>query len=312
MQKAAIGHATHFHSHNDEQQQVEPLFDALKAGCTSIEADVWGLGGDLLVGHSFVSLRPWLKLENTYLEPLLRLLDEANIARRSEEPVGLFPDRPEQSLVLVLDIKNAGYQTNILQKLNQLLQPFRDKDYLTYADHSSHNQRPLTIVAGGRKPRPLLEKTTSRRDIFFNIHTLPEPGANHPDLSGAFGLALSFRKAVGPVYGRLSEEQVLILRRNITAAHERGLKVRVWGVPDRGWSLEWPVQLQEAATLTGGLYTWYSEPGWPNWAPIRERIWDVLADEDVDHIDVDDLAAAQRWAKKRNGGTQIALQSSLV
>jgi hypothetical protein len=38
------------HAHNDFQHE-RPLFDALAHGFTSVEADVWLVNGELLIGH---------------------------------------------------------------------------------------------------------------------------------------------------------------------------------------------------------------------------------------------------------------------
>lgn len=64
------------HSHNDYTRNV-PLFDALHAGCTSVEADIWLVGSnkELQVGHNKASLSPSRTLESLYLRPLVRLLD---------------------------------------------------------------------------------------------------------------------------------------------------------------------------------------------------------------------------------------------
>jgi hypothetical protein len=67
------------HSHNDYWRKA-PLFDALQAGCTSIEADIWlanddeGGQGDLYVGHSKRSLSKKRTLQSLYIKPLTELL----------------------------------------------------------------------------------------------------------------------------------------------------------------------------------------------------------------------------------------------
>lgn len=66
------------HSHNDYWRE-HPLFDALHAGCTSVEADLWldDMGAELYVGHSKASLTADRTLDSMYLEALLRLLGTA-------------------------------------------------------------------------------------------------------------------------------------------------------------------------------------------------------------------------------------------
>jgi hypothetical protein len=64
------------HSHNDYRRNV-PLFDALHAGCTSVEADVWltGNGTELYVGHHRHSLSRGRTLRSLYLDPLINMLN---------------------------------------------------------------------------------------------------------------------------------------------------------------------------------------------------------------------------------------------
>lgn len=65
------------HSHNDYWRRV-PLFDAIYAGCTSVEADVWLFDRDdeLYVGHNTASLTPDRTLARLYVNPLMELLDK--------------------------------------------------------------------------------------------------------------------------------------------------------------------------------------------------------------------------------------------
>ena len=46
----------HAHAHNDYEHK-RPLFDALDRGFCSIEADIYLVGGELLVGHTPLDLR---------------------------------------------------------------------------------------------------------------------------------------------------------------------------------------------------------------------------------------------------------------
>src|SRR3954451_5006734 len=61
------------HAHND-YEHARPLFDALDNGFTSVEADVYPVGGDLLVGHDEKALRSTRTLEGLYLNPLAELV----------------------------------------------------------------------------------------------------------------------------------------------------------------------------------------------------------------------------------------------
>src|SRR3954464_15559693 len=59
----------HAHAHND-YEHTRPLVDALSHGFCSVEADVFLINGQLLVGHTQLDLRPERTLEKLYLEPL--------------------------------------------------------------------------------------------------------------------------------------------------------------------------------------------------------------------------------------------------
>jgi hypothetical protein len=73
----------------------------------------------------------------------------------------------------------------------------------------------------------------------------------------------SFNGVIGTIWwGRLSNEQMDLIRGQIRGAHRRGLKARYWDTPS------WPTSL-------------------------RNYIWDVLMQEGVDMLNVDDLEAVR-------------------
>lgn len=73
----------------------------------------------------------------------------------------------------------------------------------------------------------------------------------------------SFSEVIGTIWwGKLSNEQVDIIRGQIRGAHHRGLKARYWDLPS------WPTSL-------------------------RNYIWDVLVQEGVDVLNVDNLEAVR-------------------
>ena len=63
------------HSHNDYWRRV-PLFDAIHAGCVSVEADVWLFKDrdELYVGHGTASLTHERTFASLYINPLVELL----------------------------------------------------------------------------------------------------------------------------------------------------------------------------------------------------------------------------------------------
>ena len=81
------------HAHNDYVHE-RPLYDALNRGFCSVEADIFLVEGELLVGHERAELRPGRTLESLYLEPLLRRVRKSGGTVFSEGVpfiLGMFP-----------------------------------------------------------------------------------------------------------------------------------------------------------------------------------------------------------------------------
>src|SRR5262245_62295335 len=75
------------HAHNDYSHD-RPLFDALDHGFASVEADVFLVDGQFLVGHESAELKSDRTLESLYLMPLARRVRDNGgkvYANRSEE-----------------------------------------------------------------------------------------------------------------------------------------------------------------------------------------------------------------------------------
>ena len=83
------------HSHNDYWRKV-PLYDALAAGCTGIEADIWlpetPDRTGLRVGHRRSSLNNDRTLSSLYIQPLATMLHNLNAP--GGEVIGLFETIP--------------------------------------------------------------------------------------------------------------------------------------------------------------------------------------------------------------------------
>jgi hypothetical protein len=80
------------HSHNDYEQRT-PLFDALRAGFASVEADVWSRDSELAVSHL-----PFLSrgnLEDLYLRPLQERVDRLGTVFGDGRPFYLWIDLKE-------------------------------------------------------------------------------------------------------------------------------------------------------------------------------------------------------------------------
>lgn len=78
------------HAHADSRHR-RPLWDALTAGFTSIEVDVWVVRGRILVGHTVP--RPLHSLRRVYLDPLATMVSETGCVYKDlDEPIQLLLD----------------------------------------------------------------------------------------------------------------------------------------------------------------------------------------------------------------------------
>src|SRR5437763_12111123 len=82
------------HAHNDYEHK-RPLLDALDHGFCSVEADIFLVNGELLVGHTRLDLKAGRTLEALYLDPLQKRA-QANKGR-------IHPAEP--TFFLLIDVK---------------------------------------------------------------------------------------------------------------------------------------------------------------------------------------------------------------
>lgn len=282
------------HSHNDYWRPV-PLFSAIKAGCISVEADVWLIDEELYVGHSTSALTPNRTLKNLYVNPLVDLLEKQNPLTRfhpsKDHPLqGVFDTDPSQTLVLLIDFKTNGSKT--WPYVVSHLSPLRDRCYLSYYNGAEVVNGPVTVVATGDAPFDLLTSNTTYRDIFFDapldwmadgdmesadntehMRSMQDHGQGHavnpsvadPDRynpTNSYYASVSFKESIGfPWRFHITSEQLNLIRAQINGAHRRGLKARYWGTPS-----------------------------WPR--SLRNHVWSVLEREGVDVLNVDDLRSA--------------------
>ncbi|KAL8951491.1 MAG: hypothetical protein Q9222_002545 [Ikaeria aurantiellina] len=268
------------HSHNDYWRRI-PLYDALAAGCTGVEADVWLDDGKLLVGHSRRSLKESRSLQSLYINPLASILSRQNSVAAPSSGMadctnGIFDMNPNTTLALLIDIKTDGLAS--LQEVSKSLEPLRLRQCLTHFDGSRLVSRPITVVVTGNAPFSFItSQDNSSRDIFFDApldqlwgEDLPT-GVPKYQLENSFYASVSMKDAIGaPWLGVLSPAQVNVLRGQIQAAKQRGLKARYWDTP-----------------------------GWP--IGLRNHIWDVLQKEGVGMLNVDELTDASKrdWGNHR-------------
>ncbi|OOQ86795.1 hypothetical protein PEBR_20028 [Penicillium brasilianum] len=293
------------HSHNDYWRRV-PLFSALAAGCTSVEADIWLDGDELRVGHTMRTVLPNQSLRSLYLGPLLEILEQHNPARNLSSaetksfieaedfsPVGIFVTEPDHPLVLLIDFKSSPEL--LWPILVKHLQPLRQKGYLTHFNGTTLIQRPITVVATGSAPFHRIQASRSYRDIFYDApldklvpipsELVPEPG---PESASVFA------SETHHISDPDSDSDSPYTKYNSYYASV-DFHASIGSLPLGRLSQDQlaKVRAQIAAAHNRGLKVRYwGTPGWP--VGLRNYVWRVLVREGVDMLNVDDLRAASR------------------
>lgn len=291
------------HSHNDYWRKV-PLFSALRAGCTGVEADVWLFDEELYVGHNTASLTRNRTFNSLYIAPIVKILTDANPSTEFANTTnhGVFDVDPGVSLTLLVDVKTSGPET--WPWVLKQLEPLRERDWLTYVENGIVHKRPVTVVGTGNTPFDVLTSNTSYRDAFFDapLDTMweprhghgherdhsedeeddldtPPPGSSLNDvgqgLSGttkdsqfnetnSYYASVSFNKAVGRTW-----------RSSLSPKQIRIIRGQVRGAHKRGLKVRY-----------------WDLPAWP--IGLRNHVWSVLVREGVDVLNVDDLRAVSK------------------
>ncbi|ATZ58185.1 hypothetical protein BCIN_16g00390 [Botrytis cinerea B05.10] len=232
------------HSHNDYWRTV-PLFEAMAAGCTSVEADIYlptkPGNEDLLVGHSSRSLVQDRTLQSLYIEPLFTILENVNnSSTRSDGDnwKGIFQSSPNTTFVLFLDFKSDG--SDLWPHVNQQLEQLRAKNWLTHWNNSSGiTWAPIIVIASGNAPFDLLVLNTTCRDIFFDA-PLDDIENSLYNNTNSYYASVSMSKAIGrPWLWKFSSTQLDKISEQVSAASDKGLKARYWNTPS------WPAKLRD-------------------------------------------------------------------
>ncbi|THV50897.1 hypothetical protein BGAL_0131g00020 [Botrytis galanthina] len=232
------------HSHNDYWRTV-PLFEALAAGCTSVEADIYlptkSGNDDLLVGHSSWSLTQDRTLQSLYIEPLFTILESINNGSTHSDGndwSGIFQSSPNTTVTLFLDFKSDG--SDLWPYVNRQLEKLRAKNWLTYWNNSSGiTWAPIIVVASGNAPFDLLISNTTYRDIFFDAPLNDIENSLYNDTNSYYASA-SMSKAIGRLWlWKLSSTQLDKISEQVSAANGKDLKARYWDTPS------WPTTLRD-------------------------------------------------------------------
>ncbi len=212
MTRAEVG----AHSHNDYEQS-RPLLEALENGFGSIEADVFLVKGQLLVGHNSFRLKPHLTLESMYLEPLrvwFKSHPEASPGQRS--------------LQLLVDVKTDPDLTWIA--LHQVFTNYTD--ILTCFTPTGSVKRLATVVISGNRSVEIMNTNLTRFAAFDgrlvdlkNRSTFSS--ALIPLVSGSWSESFKWKGQ-----GTLPDEEKKVLKEWVSRTHNQGRTLRFWGAPD--------------------------------------------------------------------------------
>jgi hypothetical protein len=244
------------HSHND-YEHTRPLLDALAFGFCSVEADIYLVDGALLVAHERSSVDARRTLDNLYLRPLWERY-QAN-GGHIYPPRGL-PHRPEEAPVtLLIDIKNNGAET--FRVLDRKLSEFAPM-LTTFTNDSTTPGAVTVIISGDRANDVILSSSPRRAGIDGRLTDLDGPLNRHqvPLISDNWTLHFNWMGRKDMPADEASKLDAIIAK-----AHERGIRVRFWNIPQ------------------------------------TEAVWSRLYDAGVDLLNADDLGKLSGVLLRKSG-----------
>jgi lysophospholipase L1-like esterase len=218
---AGVTPLRHGHAHND-YEHPRPLFDALDHGFCSVEADVFVVGDQLLIGHDRKDLRPERTLEKLYLDPLRQRV-QANSGR-------VYPRGPP--VFLLVDMKTSAKPTYaVLEKTLA-----RYADIVSVMRNGSFSENAVTVVLSGtirtdKGARDLLAGQDVRyAGIDGRPADLDSTAPSHlmPWISERWGALFRWKGD-----GSMPTDERAKLDQFVHKAHEHGRLVRFWATPER-------------------------------------------------------------------------------
>ena len=209
------GHLPQGHAHND-YEHGRPLVDALDAGLSSVEADVWAVDGELLVAHARDEVDPSRTLTSLYLEPLAQHF--AGHRYNSSSP----------RLQLLVDIKSAPSET--LPLLRAQLRDYAPM--LTRYRGCTATPGPVSVVVSGSEVRPAAP--AAEKVSYFGYDMQPERTrdtglheAVTPLVSGQWDAFFTWDG-----HGSMPSGERARLEEMVRAAHVVGSAIRFYDTPD--------------------------------------------------------------------------------
>ncbi len=200
------------HSHNDYEQK-RPFYSAYESGLSSIEADIWAVGDQLIVAHGQKEVALGRTLDSLYLQPILAIFKKnGNKAWKDNN----------NSFMLLIDLKTSWDSTldMLISKISAYPQVF----------DPAINPNAVRVVVSGNTPPPSLFKNFSRIIGFDG-----RPGIKYTgEQLERIALISESLDKICKVDGvkPLPEEEVLKIEKVVRQVHKLGKPVRFWGAPD--------------------------------------------------------------------------------
>ena len=209
------------HAHNDYYHK-RPLEDALSHGFCSVEADVYFIGGRLLVAHSILEIQPDKTLEKLYLDPLLKRVRQN--ARDTNQPGRVFADGP--AFTLMIDIKQNG--PKVYARLQKVLPHYQEM--LTRVEDGKLIEGAVRVIISGDRPQKQIRESQTRYvGIDGRLSDLDSKQPAHllPLISDRWTSHFKWRGA-----GPMPSDEKLKLKKIVRQAHDKGRRVRFWATPE--------------------------------------------------------------------------------
>jgi hypothetical protein len=303
------------HSHNDYWRRV-PLFSALRAGCVSVESDVWLFDKELYVGHNTASLQRNRTFQSLYVNPLVQILEQQNPTTDFYNGTdhGVFDVDSGQTLTLLIDVKTGGAET--WPWVLKQLEPLRERGWLSFMQDGEVHIRPVTVVGTGNTPFDVLTANSTYRDAFFDapLETMWE--SRHGSTGSTDWLSDSSSDPIDPSPDSDAEENPTNAKdtqdlgqgfsgttpsSQFTSLNSYYASVSFGQSVGRIWRGRLnPKQIRiirgqiRGAHRRGLKVRYWDLPAWP--LGLRNHIWDVLVREGVDILNVDDLRSVSKIA----------------
>ncbi len=204
------------HAHNDYEHK-RPLLDALEQGFCSVEADVYLVGDELLVGHTPRDLKPERTLEKLYLAPLKERVQ--NNGGRVFREVPTFH--------LMIDVKTDAKATyaavdRVLARYGDMLSAARDGKFQAGA---------VTVILSGNRDQETIKR---QKVCYVGIDGRPAdldseaPAHQIPWISTSWASVFRWM-GEGPMPSAERDK----LKEFVAKAHRHGRKVRFWATPEK-------------------------------------------------------------------------------